>query len=57
MTCGRATDARPWWRKVVVPMGKVGQDVIFVACFVRTALAGLREVVTKCKLPGKRGTL
>ena len=28
-----------------------------VECFVRITLAGLREVVTKCKLPGRRGNL
>ena len=33
------------------------KDIIFVACFVRIALAWLREVVTKCKFRGKRGIL
>ena len=28
-----------------------------VPCFLRTALKGLREVVTKCKLRGRRGNL
>ena len=28
-----------------------------VACFLPIALAGLRQLVTACKLPGRRGTL
>ena len=32
-----------------MPLGEVSKGVIFVACFARIALAGLREVVTKCK--------
>ena len=51
------TDARQWWQKVAVPMRKVARDVILVARFVIIALAGLREVVTKCKFLGKRGIL
>ena len=43
--------------KVALPVGKVAKDVIFVACFVQNAVAGLREVVTKCKLRGRRGIL
>ena len=54
MTCGRATEARPWWQKVAAPMGKVAKDVMFVACFLQILLAGLREVVTKCKLRDRR---
>ena len=55
--CGPVTDAPLWWQKVAVPMGKVAKDVIFVACFVRIALARLREVASKWKLRGRRGIL
>ena len=57
VACGPVTDARLWWHKVAVPMGKVAKDVIFVVCFVRIALARLREVATKCKFHGRRGIL
>ena len=40
-TYGRATDARPWWQKVAVPIGKVAKDYMFLAFFIRIALAGL----------------
>ena len=48
---------RPSWQKVAVPIGKVAKHVIFVVCFVRIALARLREVATKCKFRGRCGLL
>ena len=44
---------QPSWQKVVVPMGKVEKGIMFIACFVRNGLAGLREVATMCKFLGR----
>ena len=54
---GPVTGTCSWLQKVAVPMGKVANDVSFVVCCVRIALARLREVGIKCKFRGRRGIL